>query len=101
MRHWKSHAESSCREQTMRHSEPRRLAHLAALCAVSLATVAPVLAQSSLPAAPRLPGIVNFGQISSAYYRGGEPGSDGVLALAKLGIKTVIDLQMDANALES
>jgi tyrosine-protein phosphatase SIW14 len=85
----------------MRQTERRLHAPLAALCAVSLAAVTPVLAQSSIPAALRLPGIVNFGEISPSYYRGGEPGGEGVLALAKLGIKTVIDLQMDPDGRES
>ena len=85
----------------MRQTERHVRAHLAALCAVCLAAVTPALAQSTVPVALRLPGIVNFGQINPSYYRGGEPGSEGVVALAKLGIKTVIDLQMDVNALES
>jgi protein tyrosine/serine phosphatase len=85
----------------MRHAERRLRAYLAALCAVSLAAAAPARAQSSIPATLRLPGIVNFGEISPSYYRGGEPGGQGVLALAKLGIKTVIDLQMDVDPQES
>jgi protein tyrosine/serine phosphatase len=85
----------------MRQAERRLHAHLVALYAVSLAAVAPVLAQSSAPAALRLPGIVNFGHISPSYYRGGAPSGEGVLALANLGIKTVIDLQMDPNPIES
>src|SRR5262245_47950727 len=84
-----------------RQTERRFRAPLATFCAVSIAAVTPLLAQSSVPALLRLPGIVNFGQISSSYYRGGEPNGDGVLALAKLGIKTVIDLQMDVDAQES
>ena len=85
----------------MRQTERWLHAPLAALCAVSLAAVTPVMAQSNLPAVLRLPGVVNFGQISSSYYRGGEPSREGVLALAKLGIKTVIDLQMEVDAQES
>ena len=84
------------------HQSGRRFrTHFATWFAVSLAAVTPALAQSSVPATLRVPGVVNFGQIGPSYFRGGEPGGEGILALAKLGIKTVIDLQMDVDSQES
>lgn len=37
--------------------------------------------------------IGNFGQINENYYRGGQPYEADMIALKKLGVKTVIDLQ--------
>jgi tyrosine-protein phosphatase SIW14 len=39
--------------------------------------------------------ISNFGRISDTYYRGGQPNGDEFAALAKLGVKTVINLTSD------
>jgi tyrosine-protein phosphatase SIW14 len=39
--------------------------------------------------------ISNFGQINIHYYRGGQPNAADCIALNKLGVKTVIDLQKD------
>lgn len=39
--------------------------------------------------------IGNFGRVSDAYYRGAQPEGADYAALAKLGVKTVIDLQAD------
>jgi protein tyrosine phosphatase (PTP) superfamily phosphohydrolase (DUF442 family) len=39
--------------------------------------------------------IDNFGRISDTYYRGAQPAGDDYTALAKLGIKTVINLTSD------
>ena len=75
--------------------------HLAAVCVASLAAIAPALAQSEGPSRLPVPGLVNFGQVDHAYYRGGEPNGEGVKALAALGIKTVIDLQTEADPRES
>jgi protein tyrosine/serine phosphatase len=41
--------------------------------------------------------IFNFGQVSSAYYRGGELKGHAALDLAKLGVKTVVDLRSDGD----
>jgi protein tyrosine phosphatase (PTP) superfamily phosphohydrolase (DUF442 family) len=45
-------------------------------------------------------GIDNFGLVNENYYRGGQPNFAGFLALRKLGIKTVIDLQENGMASE-
>jgi uncharacterized protein (TIGR01244 family) len=39
------------------------------------------------------PGVPNFHQVNEHLYRGGQPGDAGWSSLAKLGIKTVIDLR--------
>jgi tyrosine-protein phosphatase SIW14 len=39
------------------------------------------------------PGVPNFHQVNEHVYRGGQPGDAGWSSLAKLGIKTVIDLR--------
>jgi tyrosine-protein phosphatase SIW14 len=44
------------------------------------------------------PGIDNFGQISSTYFRGAQPESSDYADLAKFGIKLVVDLQGDGEA---
>jgi len=57
----------------------RRLIALAVLCL-------PVFAGSA-------PGIDNFDQVDAHVYRGAQPSNAGFQYLAKLGVKTVIDLQ--------
>ena len=42
--------------------------------------------------------IDNFGRISDAYYRGAQPDVRGFADLAKLGVKTVIDLTAEGRA---
>ena len=44
--------------------------------------------------------IDNFGQINQNYYRGAQPENRDYTDLAKLGVKTVIDLQADGQASE-
>lgn len=44
--------------------------------------------------------IKNFGQMDDRFYRGAQPKKDDYQALAKLGIKTVIDLQDDPTSYE-
>jgi uncharacterized protein (TIGR01244 family) len=39
------------------------------------------------------PGVPNFHQVNEHLYRGGQPADDGWSSLAKLGVKTVIDLR--------
>lgn len=63
----------------------RRLAGLP-IC-LSLATV--ISAGASLP----LPGVENFYKVDDEVYRGAQPSSAGFASLAKLGVKTVIDLR--------
>ena len=41
--------------------------------------------------------IFNFGRVHDTYYRGALPDEDDVAALARLGVKTVIDLQKDGD----
>src|SRR5437588_485496 len=47
-------------------------------------------------AAPILPvaGVPNFHRVNDAVYRGGQPTVQGLHNLAKLGIKTVLDLRL-------
>ena len=42
-----------------------------------------------------VPGIKNFGKVSSDVWRGGKPDRQGMQTLAQMGVKTIIDLQMD------
>ena len=44
--------------------------------------------------------IDNFGKVDDAYYRGSQPGRADYGDLAKLGVKTVIDLQADGSSRE-
>lgn len=46
----------------------------------------PVLAGSA-------PGIKNFDQVDAHVYRGGQPTDEGLQYLAKLGVKTIVDLR--------
>jgi len=39
------------------------------------------------------PGIRNFDQVNEHVYRGGQPTSAGIAYLAKLGVKTIVDLR--------
>jgi tyrosine-protein phosphatase SIW14 len=45
--------------------------------------------------------IDNFGQISDTYYRGAQPKGDDFKALAKLGIKLMIDLAAEGDSAEA
>lgn len=40
-------------------------------------------------------GIKNFGRVNENYYRGAQPGPEGMAELKGLGVKTVIDLRKD------
>lgn len=44
-------------------------------------------------AAPAVPGIRNFRQVDSHVYRGGQPSQEGFAYLAKIGVKTILDLR--------
>jgi protein-tyrosine phosphatase len=50
-----------------------------------------------LPAfsAPSVPGIGNFVQLNQQVYRGAQPTEEGFRYLAKIGVKTVLDLRED------
>ena len=70
----------------------------AAALIVTLALYTPLLALgSSAPALPLIH-IHNFGRINDSYYRGAQPGVRGFAELAKLGVKTVIDLTAEGPA---
>jgi tyrosine-protein phosphatase SIW14 len=43
--------------------------------------------------ADSVPGIKNFDQVDAQVYRGGQPTDEGLQYLAKLGVKTIIDLR--------
>ncbi len=53
------------------------------------------LGACGLPAAslPDVPGVPNFHQVDEHVYRGAQPNGQGFAGLAKIGIKTVIDLR--------
>jgi protein-tyrosine phosphatase len=63
------------------------------LFALTLLVGPPAFAETPLPAAPLALDIYNFGQIDPMYFRGAQPDQKGFAALAKAGVKTVIDLQ--------
>jgi tyrosine-protein phosphatase SIW14 len=69
----------------------------AALIVFALAASPPAFGQAIITAVQPLPSIYNFGQVSDTYYRGAEPDAGNFAEMAKLGIKTVIDLQKDGN----
>lgn len=46
-----------------------------------------------LAASPTAPGVHNFTEVDEHIYRGGQPTVEGLKSLAKLGVKTVIDLR--------
>ena len=58
--------------------------------------------RAAVPAAVLAAGvdIDNFGQISDSYYRGAQPKGDDFKALAKLGIKLMIDLAAEGDQAE-
>jgi tyrosine-protein phosphatase SIW14 len=53
------------------------------------------LQAASLPKAPGpgVPGVHNFHEVNEHVYRGAQPNKEGFAALAKLGVKTVLDLR--------
>jgi tyrosine-protein phosphatase SIW14 len=46
---------------------------------------------------PDVPGVHNFHQVDEHVYRGAQPSGQGFVSLAKLGIKTVIDLRGESS----
>jgi protein tyrosine/serine phosphatase len=61
-----------------------------AVLALSFLAVLPVLA-----GIPTIPAIPNFHQVNDHVYRGGQPPPEAWPSLAKLGVKTVIDLRRE------
>src|SRR5215831_12891936 len=66
-------------------SHLKRSLHRTFICTVLFSL--PALAGSSVP------GIHNFYQVDEHVYRGGQPTSEGLSYLAKIGVKTVLDLR--------
>lgn len=64
---------------------------LAAAIVCSALTVFTCAAQRGLPAQD---GILNFGRINSSLYRGAQPDAAGLTNLARLGVKTILNLRM-------
>lgn len=60
--------------------------HIARRCLLALLAFSPVFAGS-------VPGIENFDQVDAHVYRGAQPTDEGFRYLAKLGVKTIIDLR--------
>lgn len=52
-----------------------------------------ISAGSSEAAAPEVPGIPNFHQVTDRIFRGGQPETGSWTHLSKLGVKTVLDLR--------
>ena len=81
----------------VRHPYPSFRRQLAGL-AVVFAIAVPASAKDTKPATPASAGVAplvhidNFGRINDHYYRGAQPTDRDVADLAKLGVKTMIDL---------
>jgi tyrosine-protein phosphatase SIW14 len=69
---------------------------LALLCFCSL-SLAPAVAQQTRE---RVKGVANFGRVTATYFRGGEVTQEGLKNLARLGVRTVIDLREEADEKE-
>ena len=61
---------------------------------VLLLTLAGVSAQQIAPPVRSAPGVPNFHEVNESLFRGGQPSEEGLRSLAKLGVKTVVDLRM-------
>ena len=68
-----------------------RLAFLQHLSAA--AVIACGVGVISTAASAQMPGVENFHQVNDHIYRGAQPTTEGFQQLAKLGVKTVIDLR--------
>ncbi|HVV71291.1 MAG TPA: dual specificity protein phosphatase family protein [Verrucomicrobiae bacterium] len=62
---------------------------------LALAAAASVASGRGLPAQE---GILNFGRISEAVYRGAQPDANGIKSLQKLGVKLIINLRRPGEA---
>jgi tyrosine-protein phosphatase SIW14 len=73
----------------------------------AVALAAPAIAQSTTPVAPATSAalsrvrIGNFGKVNDYYFRGSQPKGADYSDLAALGVKTVIDLQVDGPSNEA
>jgi protein tyrosine phosphatase (PTP) superfamily phosphohydrolase (DUF442 family) len=60
----------------------------------SIGSIIPLLATFSLSlCAASIPGVPNFDKVDEHVYRGGQPTDEGFRNLAKLGVKTIVDLR--------
>jgi tyrosine-protein phosphatase SIW14 len=59
-----------------------------------LVSILALSAAAAFPADFEAPGVSNFHKVDDRVYRGGQPTSEGLVNLSKLGIKTVIDLRL-------
>jgi len=75
------HCPISLRAVRFRHIHASHLQHMIPLILFLFLTVA------------QPPGVQRFEQINEHIYRGGQPGEAGFQALAKMGVRTVIDLR--------
>jgi protein tyrosine/serine phosphatase len=64
---------------------------LSAILTVSACSLPVAVSARGLPASE---GIPNFGKVSDKLYRGAQPDAVGITNLARLGIKSIIDLRM-------
>src|SRR5262245_28715419 len=52
-----------------------------------------LLSWSGFAAEPQAAGVPNFHKVNEHLYRGGQPSNEGFKNLAKLGVKTIVDLR--------
>jgi tyrosine-protein phosphatase SIW14 len=64
------------------------------LQALLLALVAAGSYVSAAQPEPAAPGVLNFHQVNEHLYRGAQPTAEGLRNLARLGVKTVVNLRM-------
>src|SRR5215216_3594146 len=69
-----------------------------ATAAVLIALVLLTVAQAAQHDPPRKSHIKNFGCVNESYYRGAQPKERDYEGLARMGIKTIIDLQREGEA---
>ncbi len=62
---------------------------------IIFASVVLSLSISAFPALAETPAIPNFHQVNDHVYRGGQPAPEAWQSLAKMGVKTVIDLRRE------
>jgi tyrosine-protein phosphatase SIW14 len=65
-----------------------------ATAGVLLLTFALLCAGDDTPPVRSAPGVPNFHQVNESLFRGGQPSEEGLRSLAKLGVKTIVDLRM-------
>lgn len=67
--------------------------HLKKSCALAASVL--FFTVSALPVLAETPAIPNFHQVNEHIYRGGQPAPEAWQSLAKMGVKTVIDLRRE------